>query len=87
MSLECIFGHNKKYVAIRFEKLPWPGKCWTLTHHYHYDDKVYTARWACQRCPKLGEKCLGNKQDWAIEFGKIVADVKKWSNWSGKDPK
>jgi len=86
MNFKCLFGHDKKYVAIRFGTWPWPGDCRRPFHRYHREDNVYIARWACQRCPKLGETCLGDKQDWMVEHGKIVADVKKWANWSDKKP-
>lgn len=84
-----LFGHDRKYVAIKAVgcvALSDPtsnGKPFTCDHHHKIGDKnIYSARWACRRCPMMGEECLGNKQDWTIEHERVVPDVKKWANWS-----
>lgn len=83
------FGHDKKYVAIKTVgcvALSDPtsnGKPFTCGHKHQIGEKnIYSARWACRRCPVMGEDCLDSKQDWTIEHERVVPDVKKWANWS-----
>lgn len=89
-----LFGHVKKWVAIRTCSAvvitdpttdPTHEKPFDCRHRHQIGDKnIYLARWACRRCPTLGEDCLDNKQDWTIEHEELVPDVKKWANWSQK---
>lgn len=86
-----LFGHDKKYVAIRTYSvvaLNSPNSNpLTCSHGHKIGEKgIYEARWSCRRCPLMGEDCLGKKQDWTIEHEKLVPDVKKWTNWSQNPP-
>ena len=87
------FGHDKRYVAIKTYNVvalndpTSDGKPLTCGHKHKIGDKgIYSARWACKRCPVLGEDCLGNDQDWTIRQEQLVPDVKKWANWSQNPP-
>lgn len=87
------FGHDKKYVALALKgcvPLGGPessGRKFPCDHKHQIGEKdIYVARWACRRCPKMGEDCLGKDQDWTIQHEKLVPDVKKWANWSQDPP-
>lgn len=84
-----LFGHDRKYVAIKvsgcvpFRDPSSNGRSFTCDHGHKVGDQgIYIARWVCRRCPKMEEECLGRGQDWTIEHEKLAPDVKKWANWS-----
>lgn len=83
----CIFGDDKRFVAIRESTVSEPWRCPACRAKegppcHKAGDRYYAARWACRRCPVMGEDYIGSHQDWTIEHEKLVPDVKKWANWS-----
>lgn len=79
------FGHDKRWLAIKTVGCVsgGDGKPFACSHDHQVGDRgIYKARWACRRCPGLGEDCLDSKQDWTIEHEGLVPDTKKWANWS-----
>jgi hypothetical protein len=85
-----LYGHDRRWLAIRAAGVckpgesggMWPANHYVEEHKHVHGDTVYIGRWACRRCPKMGETCLGADQDWTIEHEALVPDTKKWANWS-----
>ena len=74
--MKCLFGHRKRYVAIRFG---WVNVY--LPPMFLETVKGSEARWVCERsgCLAMGEDSF--KGSMAIEHGQIVPDHKAWANW------
>jgi len=75
----CWLIHRRKYVALGRAKSPaceWVAgqTCGTGFH------PTFTiARWVCEKCNLMGEHKIAHGA-WKIEFGRIVPDLKAWSN-------
>ena len=97
----CRFkGHDKEYVGAQEQEIH--SCCSGVDYHKSectrrcpdddcdYDCgefKLQVFRWACRRCPKLGQYNHfkpKNKGYLKIENGKLVPDVKRWANFGEK---
>ena len=70
MNLLCLFGHDKEYGIAK--SLP-----------YCDDNGLHTGpriqiRWACRRCPKMGEDCRPLDGAYKVHFGDLEPDRKRW---------
>lgn len=82
------FGHRKKYLSVEVRKGGYGGvNCGAFFHQLHWSQDNYSlTRWVCERCDKMGEKCLGDTKNgrWTIVNGRLVPDEKKWANFDSQ---
>lgn len=74
------FGHRKRYLSVSRDHA---FQCTAFTHAYHgWQEYAQVARWVCDRCGAMGEKCMGREKygTWTIVNGLLVPDEKKWAN-------
>lgn len=93
--LLCLLGiHRKKYVGVVDFKLSYSiHDCHDCVHKkpqaYYCSDCRHShqvARWACERCTKMGEKWIRKSEGlFTIEYGYLVPDEKRWGNLSTKE--
>lgn len=79
MTIRCVFGHAKEYVAVRVGV---PTTACAMVFPPIYEVVTGSeARWVCKRSGCVAMGLDSYRGTMAIQHGKIVPDHKAWANW------
>lgn len=85
-----LFRHQRRYVGVQdFSYADWGGSNIPCIHGWYSLNgctpcrlTVQLARWACDRCGKMGEDRIKKGEGiYTVSFGMLVPDDKRWANY------